>query len=174
MQTGGAIPIAKIVGTHGLRGTCKIYCYGEWGDVFGAGREILLKNAAGALASHEVDWVKPHARTLLLALKGITDRSRAESLVGCEIVIDKSSLPRLAAGTYYWHELIGLAVVTIEGRPLGRLTAVMPTGSNDVYVITPQEGGAAGEILIPALKSVIVAVDLAVGRMRVDLPEGLE
>ncbi|MFZ1200520.1 MAG: ribosome maturation factor RimM, partial [Desulfobacterales bacterium] len=117
---------------------------------------------------------KPHARTLLLALEGITDRSQAESLVGCEIMIDKASLPRLAAGTYYWHELIGLAVVTIEGRPLGRLTAVMPTGSNDVYVVTSQEDGAANEILIPALKSVIVEVDLAAGRMRVDLPGGLE
>ncbi len=174
MKTGDAISIAKIVGTHGLRGTCKIFCYGDRGDVFGAGRAIFLKDAAGALARHDVEWVKPHARTLLLALKGITDRSQAESLVGCEIVIDKSSLPRPAAGTYYWHELIGLAVVTIEGRPLGRLTGVMPTGSNDVYVVTHEERGAANEILIPALKSVIVEVDLAAGRMRVDLPEGLE
>ncbi len=174
MKTGDIISIAKIVGTHGLRGTCKIFCYGDGEDVFAAGRKIFLKNAAGVLASHDVDWVKPHARTLLLALEGITDRSQAESLVGCEIMIDKASLPRLAAGTYYWHELIGLAVVTIEGRPLGRLTAVMPTGSNDVYVVNSQEDGAANEILIPALKSVIVEVDLAAGRMRVDLPEGLE
>ncbi|MFZ0131154.1 MAG: ribosome maturation factor RimM [Desulfobacterales bacterium] len=174
MKTGGAISIAKIVGTHGLRGTCKIFCYGEWEDVFEAGRRILLKSAAGVQQGHEIDWVKPHARTLLLALKGISDRSQAETLVGCEIMIDKSSLPRPAAGTYYWHELIGLAVVTLEGRPLGRLTAVMPTGSNDVYVVSREEGGAAGEILIPALKSVVVEVDLTAGRMRVDLPEGLE
>ncbi len=71
MKIGGAIPIAKIVGAHGLHGTCKVYCYGECGDILSNGRDIFVKTADGVLLSYEIDWAKPHARTVLLALKGI-------------------------------------------------------------------------------------------------------
>lgn len=173
MKIGGAIPIAIIVGAHGLHGTCKVYCYGECGDIFGSGRNIFVKTADGVLLSYEIDWVKPHARTVLLALKGITDRSHTDKLIGCDIMIDRSNLPELPADTYYWHDLIGLSVFTIEGRFLGRLAAVMPTGSNDVYVVRKHKDSKKGEILIPALGSVVVEVNLAENCMRVDLPEGL-
>ncbi len=173
MKIGGAIPIAKIVGAHGLHGTCKVYCYGECGDILSNGRDIFVKTADGVLLSYEIDWAKPHARTVLLALKGITDRSHTDKLIGCDIMIDKSNLPVLPAGTYYWHDLIGLSVFTTEGRFLGRLAAVMPTGSNDVYVVRRQADSEKGEILIPALGSVVVEVNLAENHMRVDLPEGL-
>jgi 16S rRNA processing protein RimM len=173
VKIGGAIPIAKIVGAHGLHGTCKVHCYGECGEIFGAGRDIFIKTADGVLLSYEIDWAKPHARTILLALKGITDRSHADKLIGCDIMIEKSNLPVLPAGTYYWHDLIGLSVFTIEGRFLGRLAAVMPTGSNDVYVVRKPEDSKKEEILIPALSSVVVEVKLAESRMLVDLPEGL-
>lgn len=173
MKIGSAIPIAKIVGAHGLHGTCKVYCYDECGEIFGTGRDIFVKTADGVLLSYEIDWVKPHARTFLLALKGITDRNHADKLIGCDIMIDKSNLAELPAGTYYWHDLIGLSVFTIEGSFLGRLAAVMPTGSNDVYVVRMPEQGKKEEILIPALASVVVEVNLAESRMLVDLPEGL-
>ena len=173
MKISGAIPVAKIVGAHGLHGTCKVYCYGECGDILRNGRNIFVRNADGVLLSYEIDWAKPHARTVLLALKGIKDRSQTDKLIGCDIMIDKSNLPVLPAGTYYWHDLIGLSVFTIEGRFLGRLAAVMPTGSNDVYVVRKHEDSEKGEILIPALGSVVVEVNLAENCMRVDLPEGL-
>ena len=173
MKISGAIPVAKIVGAHGLHGTCKVYCYGECGDILRNGRNIFVRNADGVLLSYEIDWAKPHARTVLLALKGIKDRSQTDKLIGCDIMIDKSNLPALPAGTYYWHDLIGLSVFTIEGRFLGRLAAVMPTGSNDVYVVRKHEDSEKGEILIPALGSVVVEVNLAENCMRVDLPEGL-
>jgi len=173
VKISGAIPVAKIVGAHGLHGTCKVYCYGECGDILRNSRNIFVRNADGVLLSYEIDWAKPHARTVLLALKGIKDRSQTDKLIGCDIMIDKSNLPVLPAGTYYWHDLIGLSVFTIEGRFLGRLAAVMPTGSNDVYVVRKHEDSEKGEILIPALGSVVVEVNLAENCMRVDLPEGL-
>ncbi|MGW8186449.1 MAG: ribosome maturation factor RimM [Desulfobacterales bacterium] len=173
MKISGAIPVAKIVGAHGLHGTCKVYCYGESGDILSSGGDIFVKTADGVLQSYEIDWAKPHSRTVLLALKGISDRSQTDKLIGCDIMIDKSNLPVLPAGTYYWHDLIGLSVFTTEGRFLGRLAAVMPTGSNDVYVVRRHADSEKGEMLIPALGSVVVEVNLAENHMRVDLPEGL-
>jgi len=173
VKISGAIPVAKIVGAHGLHGTCKVYCYGECDDILSNGRDIFVKTADGVLLSYEIDWAKPRARSTLLALKGINDRSQTDELIGCDIMIDKRILPVLPAGTYYWSDLIGLSVFTIDGRFLGRLTAVMPTGSNDVYVVRRHADSEKGEILIPALGSVVVEVNLAENHMRVDLPEGL-
>src|SRR5574337_746577 len=72
-------------------------------------------------------------------------------------------------GSYYHHQSVGLAVVTEEGEALGEVTEILETGSNDVYVVS----GPSGEILLPALTSVILKVDLEAKRMTVHLLEGL-
>ena len=168
------VSIGKIVGVHGLNGTCKVYPYADSLEVFASGSEIFLLSAAKAtVMAFEVDWSKPHNRLVLLSLKGVSDRNQAEKLVGSEIVVDRAGLPNLETGTYYWHDLIGMAVYSREDVFLGRLEAVMPTGSNDVYVVKRPEGGPNAEILVPALTSVVMEIDLENRRMRVDLPEGL-
>ena len=168
------VSIGKIVGVHGLNGTCKVYPYADLLEDFARGDEIFVLEAAEAnLKAFEVDWSKPHNRFVLLSLKGVSDRNQAEKLIGSEIVIDRASLPNLDPGTYYWHDLIGMTVYTKEDVLLGRLEAVMTTGSNDVYVVKRPEGGPNDETLVPALNSVVMEIDLENRRMRVDLPEGL-
>ena len=170
----GTVTIGKVVGVHGLKGTCKIYLYADCLEVFESGREIFIRNTAGeALDAFEVDWCKPHNRLILVSLRGVNDRSRAENLVGKDIVAQRSSLPEPDSGTYYWHDLIGMAVYSTEGLFLGHLESVIPTGSNDVYVVKRTDAGPNDEILIPALTSVVVDIDLEKQIMRVDLPEGL-
>ena len=80
------------------------------------------------------------------------------------------SLPKLENGVYYWDDLIGIEVVSINGVPLGRIESIFQTGSNDVYVI--KQGDR--ELLLPALRSVIKSIDLGARRMEVEVPEGLE
>ena len=120
-----------------------------------------------------VEWAKPHTKGILLALKGVGNREEAEALIGCEILIERARLPELDEGTYYWTDLIGLSVYTIDGDCLGRIDSIIPTGSNDVYVVKNMVDGKENEVLIPALESVVVEVDLNREIMRVDLPEGL-
>jgi 16S rRNA processing protein RimM len=83
--------------------------------------------------------------------------------------MEKSRLPDLEDGSYYWSDLIGLAVQTVDRQPLGTLSSIFRTGSNDVYVVRAGDD----ETLIPALASVVKAVDLENGTMTVALPEGL-
>jgi 16S rRNA processing protein RimM len=71
--------------------------------------------------------------------------------------------------TYRVKDLAGCEVVTVKGEVLGRLKDVLPTGSNDVFVI----GEGLSEILVPALKSVVLEIDLEAKRITVDLPDGL-
>jgi 16S rRNA processing protein RimM len=115
------------------------------------------------------EGIRPHKRLILLSLKGINDRNQSESLVHAEIFIEKGSLPELEEGVYYWADLIGLSVFASDETYMGRIESVIPTGSNDVYVVKDTDR----ETLIPALESVVVAVDLEKKIMRVDLPEGL-
>lgn len=162
--------IGRLAGAHGMRGGLKLISFAESLDVFAPGRPIRVRGADGAETVYDVVEVRPQGRGAVLFLSGVTHRSQAEALIGGDLWIDRATLPALAEGTYYWADLIGLDVISVDGRHLGRLESIFATGSNDVYVVK----GADREILVPALKSVVKAVDLAARRMQVDLPEGLD
>ena len=163
------VPIGKIVGIHGVRGNCKILSFAEALSVFEPGSKILVSTSSGRRKTYEVNWAKPHSRTALLSLKEVNNRDQAKALVGSELYIEKSKVADLEDGSYYWFDLIGLNVFTIDEEYIGRLESIIPTGSNDVYVVKDD----ATEILIPALASVVLDIDLDRKRMLVQLPEGL-
>jgi 16S rRNA processing protein RimM len=161
--------IGKIVGSHGLKGTNKIRAFAESLSVFKPGRSILIRKSSGQKINLEINRVKAQGRTTLLLFKGINDRSQAEALIGSELYIRKQDLPELEDGTYYWFDLIGIEVYTIDKKYLGRIESIIETGSNDVYVVKDGKN----EVLIPALESVIMDIELEQKRMQVNLPQGL-
>jgi len=169
VETDGFLPIGKIAGAHGIKGALKVISFAESLSVFEPGSRIHLKNEQGEGKSHTIEWVKPHRKGLLLSLEGIESRDRAESLIGAELQIEKESLPEPDDGVYYWFDIIGLSVHTTDGEYIGCVTSILPTGSNDVYIVQDRDK----EILIPALESVITDIDLEEKRMTVELPEGL-
>ena len=162
--------IGKIVGIHGVKGTNKLRSYAESLSVFAPGSSILIRDLHGREARYEINWVKPHTGTPLLSLKGVTNCGQAKTIVGSELFIPESELPELDEDTYYWHDLIGIEVYTAAEEFLGRIESIIETGSNDVYVVKKDKK----EVLIPALESVVLEIDLEHKRMRVDLPEGLD
>ncbi len=165
----GYVLIGKVVGAHGIKGTNKFKSFAESLAVFKPGRSILARDNRNREQTLEVNWVKPHTRTPLIAFKGVSDRDGAEALIGTDMFIAETELPKLDEDTYYWFELIGLDVYTTEEDYLGRITSIFKTGSNDVYVVKDKNQ----EVLIPALESVVIDIDLEHKRMRVELPEGL-
>ena len=161
--------IGKIGGVHGIKGVNKLHSYAESLSLFSPGSTILVRDLGGREASYEIKWVKPHTGTPLLALKGISNRDQAKTLIGAELFIPQSELPELDEDTYYWRDLIGIEVYTNTEEFLGRIESIIETGSNDVYVVKRDEK----EVLIPALEAVVLEIDLGHNRMLVDLPEGL-
>ncbi len=161
--------LGRIVGVHGIRGGLKLLSYAESPAVFTPGRRVRLRDAQGAEARFTLREVRPRKGGLVLYLEEVQDRATAEGLWGRDLFVERDELPPLPEGTYYWEDLIGLSVFEADGRFLGRLTSILPTGSNDVYIVRD----AQREILVPALAAVIREVDLASGRMVVALPEGL-
>jgi 16S rRNA processing protein RimM len=170
MEREGLLPVGEILGVHGLKGALKVRFDGEATAPFAPGGRVFLKAPGAAPAPWTVVRFAPGPRGALLFLEGVTTREAAAVLTGAMLLIERAALPPLEEDTYYWADLIGLKVVTAEGVALGRLTAVMPTGGHDVYVV--HDGRR--ESLIPALAAVVRSVDLAAGTMTVTLPEGLD
>lgn len=161
--------IGRIIGAHGTGGVCKIVSYADSLDVFAPGNPLFVEAEDADWQSFDVLWVKPHAKGARMALSGVSDREAAEKLRGAALYVDKRRLPALDTESYYWFELIGMEVFTQDGVLLGRLDSILPTGSNDVYVVRR----ADRETLVPALASVVRRVDTERRRMEVVLPEGL-
>ena len=164
------LSVGKIVGTHGIKGDLKVFPYAESIDLFDPGRELVLSREGEPIATFRIASARPHKRVVLLALEGIASIEAAKEWTGCELCIDKASLPQPEDGGYYWHEIVGLEAFTLDNRRLGRVEAIIPTGSNDVYVVRDGEK----EVLIPAIDSVVVDIDLKEKVLRVDVPDGLE
>ena len=163
------LAIGKVVGAHGIRGEVTIHFYGDSDRPYQSGDLIRIRPPGQTDAAFKIISARPHKRNFLFRFEHITDRDGAERLIGAEVVMDRSDLPPLDDGEYYWSDLIGMSVHTTDGDYLGTIAQILPTGSNDVYVV--QDGSR--ETLVPALDWVVVEVDVAAGTMRVDLPEGL-
>lgn len=161
------VPIGRITGAHGIRGEVKLAPYGplegvQWGTVYIASRG--KEPEPRKVISHRV-----HKGVFLVFLEGVPDRNTAETLAGCELFVAKSSLPETAEDEYYYADLVGMEVFTEEGKFVGKVENVFPTGGNDVL----ETYGPHGEVLIPAIESVIVLVEPEKNRITVRLMEGL-
>ncbi len=163
------IPIGKIVGVHGLKGAVKIRFYGDGEVFFSTGDSLFIRDTKGLDKICKVEWASRQKKNFLMRFSGVTDLDAAKNLTGSEIIIEKDGLPDLEDGNYYWVDIIGLSVFTSDANCLGVVDSVIPTGSNDVYVVK----GDNNEILIPALASVVKEIDLNKKIMIVELPEEL-
>ncbi len=170
MNPDTCVTIGKIVGVHGIKGYVKIHCEAESFSVFAPGHTVIVRDVKGNSRVTEIADARPQGRMLLLLLKGVSDRNTAETLPGSDLLVEKTRLPELEPDTYYWADIEGMSVVSVEGRSLGTVASLIETGSNDVYVVQTPD---AGEILIPAIASVVLEIDLDRKIMRVSLPEGL-
>ncbi len=173
MACNGLLAIGKIVGVHGLKGNLKVYSYAESVETYHAETQLIIKDADGNNTCYRVLKIQAYKRQVLISLEGINTREQARALTGCKLFIKQANLPKLEPGVYYWSDIIGLSVFTITGKCLGRIESVMRTGANDVYVVKSDGNHPIKETLIPALESVVQAVDLKKRTMLVELPEGL-
>ena len=169
MSQNPLVPIGQVVGAHGINGAVKVHFYDIQPRTITPGDSFKMLTPRGAQTNYIIEWARPHKQHYLVGLKGVSDRDQAQALQGTQIVVRRSDLPDLEADTFYWADLIGMAVYTLEDRYLGQIESIIPTGSNDVYVVRHEDT----ETLVPALRRVVQNVDLDAREIRVDLPEGL-
>lgn len=164
------VPVGEIVKPQGIRGEVKIYPFSGTPENFSLyGKILLVRPPDGLPQPYELRSCRIHGHFAVATLLGVDDRTAAEALTGCTVLVERHALPATAAGEFYWHDLQGMMVVTAAGQHLGRVSSMLPTGAHDILVVT----GTGREYLIPAINGFVVEIDAEAGRIVVDPPEGL-
>ena len=155
--------IGEITKPQGVRGEVKVRPCTCDVDRF-EGLETVYIERGGGYAPLNIHVNRLGADAVFMNVEGVSDRDAAEKLRGTLLYIDRAHAVELDEDTNFITDLYGLRGVVDDGRDLGKLTDVMQPGGNDVYVFK----GALGEVLVPALKSVVLKVDLQAGEMLLD------
>lgn len=164
------LAIGQVVGAHGLRGELKTEVLTQDPARFGRLTEVYVGREGEEPLPRRLEAFRLHQGKALLKIEGCEDRTAAEALRGAYVQVPIEEALPLEEGEYYEHQIVGLAVCTTAGEPLGKVVEILYTGANDVYVVRGPDGK---EILIPAMAGVILEVDLEGGRLIVELLEGL-
>ncbi len=136
-------------------------------------RSVILGPEPDALThtkEYFLEQVRHHQDAIVAKLKGVEDRTAAETLRNLYVMVAIDNAIALEENEYYHYQLIGLRVVTAQDEYLGTIAEILETGANDVYVV---RGGSHGEVLIPAIQSVVQRVDLAAEQVIINPLPGL-
>jgi 16S rRNA processing protein RimM len=162
------ICVARIGAAHGVRGAVKLWTFTE--DPLAVKRYGPLATKDGA-RRFEVTHAREAKGHLVATLKGVATREDAERLNGIELYIAREKLPATDTDEYYHADLIGLAAVNAANEPIGRVTAIHNFGAGDIIEIAPLHGAT---MLLPFTNAVVPSVDLAGGRVVIDLPAEID
>ncbi|MBC6903863.1 ribosome maturation factor RimM [Saccharophagus sp. K07] len=158
-----SIVVGQLAGVFGVKGWVKVRSFTQPEKNILEYNPWRIKTATG-IKTLEVDAYNLRPQGLVVHFKGIDDRDIAAQFGRAEIEVDAAELPELPAGDYYWHQLIGLKVITEEGAPqiLGVVSEMLETGANDVLVVRPSPDSIdARERLVPYVPDLYVRkVDL--------------
>ncbi len=163
------VDVGRIATSYGVKGWVKIHSYTEPADNIFSYTPWLLKTKHGVKEIELVNW-RQHGKGYVAQLKGVDNRDQADLIHQVTIAIDRAVLPDLEEGEYYWHQLEGLKVFTLNGELLGEVQKMMATGANDVFVVKPVADSIDDqERLIPYVPDHFETyVDLETGCVRID------
>lgn len=151
------ICIGEIVKPQGIRGEVKMSAAFSDMSRYTSLETVFLQRGKGEMTEYAVVKGRTYDGFAFLALKGVSDRNQAEALRGYSVYVDRDHAFELDEDTNFVDDLIGLTAVDSRGNVIGELVDVLsPNAYSDVYVFdTPR-----GEMMMPALRRVVIEVDL--------------
>lgn len=161
------ICVARIGAAHGVRGEVRLFAFtaapaaiADYGPFETAGGRVV-----------EIVALRPAKDCFVARLKGVDDRNAAEALRNAELYVPRERLPAPAADDEFYHaDLIGLSVVDRDGAALGTVVAVHNFGAGDILEV--KLDARRSTVMLPFDATVVPHVDVAGGRVTVELPEG--
>jgi 16S rRNA processing protein RimM len=164
--------VGKIVNTHGLQGEIRVISSTDFAENrFKLGNTLFLfmdENKAPIelkIASH-----RTHKNFELLTFEGYQNINQVEKFKGGVLKIAESQLTPLDENEFYFHEIIGCVVFTVDGEEIGKIREILTPGANDVWVI---KGKGGKEILIPYIEQVVKEIDIKNKKILIEPLEGL-
>lgn len=162
--TVGFVEVGTVRGPHGTAGEFEILVASDVPHRFSPGRSLFF---GGVL--YPIQTSRLQGQRVLVKLRGVNSREHARHFRGLLVEVPESDVPPPKDGSYYHFQIIDMTVHSAEGEMLGQVVEIVDTGVNDVYIVRSEKQ----EILLPAIQSVILEIDVPNNRMVVELPEGL-
>lgn len=164
--------VGKIINTHGIRGEVRVLSTSDFTDErFMPGNALYLFDKGTLVKEVVVKTHRKHKQFDLLSFEELEDINLIEGFKGFDIKISEDQQQDLEDGSYYYHQIIGLDAVTLDGEKIGKISEILAPGANDVWVVNRK---GKKELLLPVIDDVIKKVDLEQGLVVVDLLEGLD
>lgn len=157
--------IGQVVGAFGLAGEMKVRLETDFPERFDKLRQVQLRPEKGEPERLQVERSRPHKGQILLKVKGVERIEDVDRWRGAWVQVARETAVPLPRGSYYSSDLVGMQVVTVDGRDLGRVDAVLRYPAHDLLQV--------GEALVPAVPEMVRDVDVEIRRITVDLPRGL-
>ncbi len=163
------LQVGAVTKPHGIAGEVRVFPTTDDPARFKKLKKVLARTPKGD-EELEVEHVKFARQMVILKFRGLERIEDVEYLRGCGLFVTREQAVKLEKDEYFIADLIGMRVISEDGRALGELTDVLQTGANDVYEVTMEDGRT---FLIPAIHDCILRVDTLSGLMTVHLLEGL-
>lgn len=160
------LAVARILTSFGVHGEVRAEILTEFPQRFAGLQTVYLSEEA---QPYPLESFRLQRGQVILKLAGIDTPEQAAKLRGQLVQVPVEEAVALPEGQYYLYQIVGLAVETTAGEPLGHVTDVLFTGANDVYVVR----GEGGELLVPAIEQVVKQVDLEHGRLVIEPLAGM-
>ena len=167
--------VGEIGKPHGTKGELRVSTYSDYPEIsFAPGTILRLGNREGRFPHSPIQTIKVQTSRifrngLLVLFDDVFDRSMARSLTGKSLFLSADEVAELKKGEYFWHDLVGMEVVNLEGDLLGEVSTVYELAPLDLLEVS----GPESSFMIPCSREIVVSVDVEGKRIVLDPPKGL-
>lgn len=164
--------VGKLVNTHGIRGEVRVVSRTDFPEErYQVGNKLyLFMDKQTTPIELIVKSHRQHKSFDLLTFEGYDNMNQVEPFKGGILKITEEQLTPLDEGEYYYHEIIGCDVYSMDDVKLGTIKEVLSPGANDVWVMKDEKGK---EVLIPYIEPVVKKIDVTQKKVWIELLEGL-
>lgn len=160
--------VGRVVRAHGLRGDVLVEVLSDVGTRFEPGARVLVCHGSG-LEELEILRSRPYKDHLRVCFAGLQDRTAAEGLRGAELVVERKDVPMAPEGSFYYFELMECSCHDVHAGDLGEVVGIVEDGGGLLLEVARAER----RLLVPFVRSFVIAVDIGARRIELDLPPGL-
>jgi len=157
------VVVGRVAGLYGVRGWIKVLSYTEPRKNILGYRPWHLERA-DVIEQVDLAAGREQGKGLVAQVAGIEDRDVAAGLIGANILVNRDLFAQTGSNEYYWRDLVGLRVATIEGVTLGVVESLLETGANDVLVLQ----GDRRRLIPFVMDDIVKRVDLDAATIVVD------
>jgi 16S rRNA processing protein RimM len=155
--------LGRVAGAWGVRGWLRVIPFNHSRDSILTGQRVWWLRGPAGCRRLEIEEARVHVDEIVAKAGGLDDRDRAQSLMGCEVLISRAAFPRAPADQFYWVDLIGCTVRNRAGETLGVVVAVDEFGAHPVLRLeaTGDADHPGVRRLIPCVPEYLLDIDLA-------------